>query len=162
MKSLFTVLISLLTALCLEIFPLPSWAEWIKPEWALLTLIYWSLTLPNKIGITVAFIIGILMDLLTNTLLGQHAFIFALIIYFMLKHVLIIRNFPLWQQSIMIFVLVFVHQTYQFWVWGLLGGPSQEWFYWLPCLTSALFWPWASSVLSHYQQPLKIRNSFLD
>lgn len=162
MKNFIAIAFSFFIALLLEILPLPSWIIWIRPEWSVLVLVFWLLALPNKIGITIAFFLGLFMDLLTGTLLGQHALIFVMIAYFMIRFCLQIRQFSIWQQSLMIFSLVFLYQTFEFWIWGILSGAIANWFYWLPCVTSALLWPWANPLLKRYQIRYNIGGHYLD
>lgn len=69
------VLLSLLFSMTLSILPLPPF----NPDWVALTVLFWTLTVPERVGIFRAFVIGLLVDDLTAKTLGQHAIGYALI-----------------------------------------------------------------------------------
>lgn len=151
MKTFFAVALSLLISLVLEIIPVPSWAVWLRPEWVILTLFFWALVLPDRVGVNVAFSMGIIMDLLTGTLLGEHALVYVLVSYITVRFSPLIRLFPLWQQGIIIFLFIILFQTFKFWIWGLSGGAVVNWVYWLPGIISAILWPWIYMLMRGYQ-----------
>lgn len=153
MRTFLIITLTFLLAIVLEIVPMPLWAVWARPEWVLLILIYWALMAPDRVGVGIAFLIGLLMDLLMGTLLGEHALAFVLITYFVVRFGALIRLFPLWQQAFLVFFFVFLCQAFKFWVWGSTGGLSLAigWLYWLPGMISAVLWPWVYTLLRGYQ-----------
>ena len=66
------IYVSLMVALILMILPLPDWAQMYRPNWMALVLIYWSMALPQRVGLWFAFFCGIVLDTSLGTLLGQH------------------------------------------------------------------------------------------
>lgn len=150
MKYFFIIGITFLIALLLEILPLPNWVLWFRPDWVVLVLIFWVLALPYNVGVVVAFFLGLLMDLLTGVLLGEHAAAFVVIAYFMSCFHARIRLFPLWQQSVMIFIWLLLYQLYLSWIGRLLGGMHGDQWFWLPAFVSAVIWPWVYTVLKGY------------
>lgn len=149
MKTFFGVTFSFLIALLLSIIPMPSFVNWLRPEWVLLVLIYWALMLPGRVGVSIAFFLGLVMDLLRGTLFGAHALAFVLITYFVIRFCQQFRMFPLWQQAVLIFMLTFLYQTFQFWVWGISGviGSLGGGMYWMPSVTTAILWPLVYAIL---------------
>ncbi|HVV68353.1 MAG TPA: rod shape-determining protein MreD [Gammaproteobacteria bacterium] len=158
MKTFFAVTLSFLAALILAIIPLPTWAIWFRPDWVLLALIYWSLMLPERVGVNVAFCLGLLMDVLTGTLLGEHALAYVAVAYFTVRFCPLIRLFPIWQQALLIFIFTFLVQAFKFWIWGLsgTGAISVGWIYWLPGIISAILWPVIYTLLKGYQGRYRI------
>lgn len=152
MKSFFVIIASFLVALLLQILPLPNWAVWYRPEWVVLALVYWALMQPERIGVIVAFMLGIVMDLLTGTLLGQHALAYVLIVYFTLRFYPLLRQFPLWQQAVIVFLFLALFETFQLWIWGVNSNVTFTWMYWLPCVISAFIWPWVFGLMRCYQR----------
>jgi rod shape-determining protein MreD len=136
------VMVSFLLALMLMILPLPGWANWLRPEWVPMVLICWTLIIPSRISIGWAFIIGLLLDALTGTILGEHALALVIIAYFITKFQLRISLFGLLQQFITVFITVIIYQLCLLCVQGLTGSGFMAWQYWLSSLTSALLWPW--------------------
>ncbi|MDF7667105.1 rod shape-determining protein MreD [Orbaceae bacterium ESL0727] len=101
----FIIWITLFIGLCLQIMPWTASFYMLKPHWLMLILVYWLLALPHRVSIGTAFIVGIIVDLFTGTLLGVHAFIFSVIAYLAVFKFQLVRNLALWQQSVIIFCL---------------------------------------------------------
>lgn len=135
------IVTSLLAALALTILPLPDWLAMVRPEWAALVLIYWCMALPGRVGVGVAWIVGLLLDVLRGGLLGQHALSLALVAYITLQLYQRIRVFPLWQQAVSVFILILLHLLLQLWIKGISGNPPPALIFLLPALSSMLLWP---------------------
>ena len=67
------IVVTLCIAMLLTILPMPDWARPFRPQWVTLVLLYWAIALPHRIGVGSGFLVGIVLDVLTGTLLGQHA-----------------------------------------------------------------------------------------
>lgn len=160
MRMVLTFILSFLAAFLLDLMPLPSWINWLRPEWVLLVVVFWSLVLPHRFGVGIAFIVGIIMDLLNSSLLGEHALIMVLISYFTVKFYIRIRLFPIWQQAVIIFMFSFFSQCLQLWIQGVVGQlPTSLYFwslFWLPSLTAALLWPWIFAILKTYRRSYRV------
>ena len=100
------IIVTLLLAALLEVVPLPEAVNWVRPEWMLLVLIYWVLSLPRRIGVLWGFFVGLYMDVLTGTTLGQWGLSFALGAYIMLLAYKRMRVFTVLQQCAVVFLLV--------------------------------------------------------
>jgi len=150
------VALSFLAALTMSIIPLPEWARLLRPEWVSLVLIYWLLALPHRIGIGVAWCMGLLLDVMRDTLLGQHALALALIAFIVIHIHQRLRLFPLWQQSIIIFILLLIQTVIIFWIKGIIGEAPNFKYTLLPPLTSALFWPVVFTLLRHARRRYKV------
>ena len=142
-----TILLSLVAALLLLILPLPEWAQPFRPQWPALVLIYWSMALPQRVGVGSAWLLGITADLLTDTLLGLHALGFSLIAFIVLKLYRQIRVFPLWQQATGVLLLLLMEQFLTTWIMGFVGEPPPSQLYWSAPLVGMLLWPWVFLVL---------------
>lgn len=148
MKALIVMIsLSILAALFLSVLPLPGMAVWLRPQWVLLVLMFWIIVLPTYIGVGVAWIVGLYLDLLTGTMLGQHAFVFAIIAYFLIKFHPQLHALPMWQQVMMIFVLSMLNLALNYWIMGIAGAAPNTWWYWISAFSSAIFWPWLSLLL---------------
>src|SRR5689334_20324828 len=106
MNNWVAILISLLIALMLMLLPMPAWAAWMRPVWVLMVLIYWTIAVPYRVNTGIAFVMGLLIDLLTGTLLGEHALALTVVIYFVARLHMRLRMYPLIQQSMSIFIFV--------------------------------------------------------
>jgi len=146
-KTLLTGLITVIAALMLAIMPLPDWAVKFRPDWVTLVLIYWVLAFPFKVGVTIAWLTGLLLDVSYGTLMGQHAIGMVLVIYIIHIQHLRLRVASLLQQAIVIFLLLLMKQLLTLWVDGMLGHAPDNWLYFMPTITSTLLWPWTYLIL---------------
>ncbi|MBI4006765.1 MAG: rod shape-determining protein MreD [Gammaproteobacteria bacterium] len=141
------IFISFIVALMLTAMPLPDWATNWRPAWVAMVLVYWCMALPDRIGIGIGWSMGLLLDVLQGTLLGQNALGLAVLAYFIIQSHQRIRMFPLIQQAFLISLLVLFYLFLTLWVRGIMGIPPQLWTYWMPAFTSMLLWPWLFIIL---------------
>jgi rod shape-determining protein MreD len=142
MHNWFAILSTIFIALILTFLPMPDWTIWLRPNWVLLVLIYWAIMAPNRVGVGVAWFTGLTLDLLNGTLLGEHALVFTLIIYFVSRLHIRLRMSPLLQQGFSVAVFVLVAQLLIYCVQGMIGERPNNQLYWLSVITSTLLWPW--------------------
>lgn len=135
------IVLSFIAALALTVVPLPDWLAAVRPEWVVLVLIYWCMALPERVGVGVGWMAGLLLDVLRGGLLGQHALSLAVIAYLTLQLYQRLRVFPLWQQAFSVFILVLLHLMLQLWIKGISGQPAGAWGWLLPAFSSMLLWP---------------------
>jgi len=131
------IVITIIIAMLLMLVPIPDDLRFARPEWVLMTLIYWAMALPQRVGVGYAWCIGLLIDLLMGGSLGVEAFSYAFVIYLILRFHLQLRQYPLWQQalSIMTFVLVVNIPSV------LMTSNFDNWNVWLPAVTTTVLWP---------------------
>ena len=138
----WTITLSFIVALMLTIIPLPSWAALVRPEWVLIVFIYWWIALPERIGVGIGWIMGLFLDVVRGTLLGQHALALTIVALITLKLHQRIRVFPLYQQALIVLLLLILQAMIIVWIRGITGSAPQIWIILLPTITSALLWPW--------------------
>ncbi len=141
------ILVTFFVAFILTAMPLPDWIAAWRPAWVALVLVYWSLALPHRVNLFTAFILGILLDVLQGSLLGQNAIGLTIIVFITAKLHLQVRQYPLYQQSIFVGLLVAVYLGMIAWVNGMIGRPPESWAFFAPVLTSILLWPWLFVIL---------------
>jgi rod shape-determining protein MreD len=141
------IVISFIVAIMLTAMPLPEWAINWRPAWVAMVLIYWCMALPHRVGIGVGWLLGILLDVLQGTLLGQNAIGLTILAFLTLKSHQRVRMYPLVQQALVICLFVLVYQLFSLWVRGIMGVPPRSWTYWMPAFTSMVLWPWLFIIL---------------
>jgi rod shape-determining protein MreD len=151
-KQFIFIFFTFFLAWILMIVPLPHNWQWVRPEWLTMVLIYWVFALPQTVGVITGWCVGLVMDILGGVLLGQHALALAIVAYF----AYILRNrlrlFPFWQQALVVFVLVGLGELILLLVQWLIGQPPRTPLYWVPTLSSVLFWPWLYGLLRMYER----------
>ncbi|MCG5500864.1 rod shape-determining protein MreD [Ectothiorhodospira lacustris] len=138
---LLVIPLTILAAFVLTILPLPDWAIHWRPEWVAMTVIYWNMALPRRVGVGTAWILGLLLDVTKGALLGQHALAMALIAWISIRVHQRIRVYPLWQQAITVGALLALFKLMVLWVYGITGHAPGTWLYWAPVAGSILLWP---------------------
>jgi len=159
--SIWPAIASLITALVLEVLPLPDVMALWRPPFLALTIIYWCMMWPNKIGIITAFLCGLTLDVLYGSLLGQNALSFSLISFLTFRFHLQIRIFPLLQLTASIFALLAINAFVQFWIDGIAGLAPVGFGRALPVITGTLIWPFAMSMLDRIRYLADNRNTSL-
>lgn len=147
LRAPLAVAATVLVALVLTIVPLPPWAEPLRPLWAALAVFYWVIALPERFGVGLAWIVGLLLDALTGTLLGAHALALTLVAFIAARMHLKLRMFPVWQQSFAVGAALAIYSFVLFWVGGLTGEMTRPMVRFVPVATSMLLWPWTYWVL---------------
>ena len=155
-RGLWIVWLTFAFALMLVILPLPDWARPYRPQWVTLTLIYWCLALPHRISVGTGFGLGILLDVLTGTLLGQHAMGLSLIAFIAVQLHARIRVFPLWQQALAILLLLTIDHMLSLWVMGASGRTPPGLLYWVVPVVGAVLWPWVFVILRNLRRHFRV------
>ncbi len=127
--------------------PLPDWVQLYRPNWVALILIYWSMALPNQVGLWTAFITGLFVDVAQGTLLGQHALALVIIVYININFYQRVRVVPLPQQAAYVFVLLAIGQMIVAWVEGIVGRPVPILVFFSAPFIGMLIWPWVFVIL---------------
>ena len=109
-------MLTFLVAFVLLVVPLPDWLQWARPEWVTLTLIYWCIALPQRVGITIGLLAGLGVDVLEGSLFGQHGLALVVVAFLALILYQRLRVYSLLQQSAVVFVLVGISQLLCQWV----------------------------------------------
>jgi rod shape-determining protein MreD len=149
-KLYFAIFTSFLVAALLTSIPLSRFLSWIWPQWIVLVMIFWILNLSDRIGFGTAFVIGLLLDALSGSLLGEHGLVLTIITYFLLKFnnkILFNRQIG---QMLIIFMLILLYQALLYWIHGIIKTLPSTPNYWLSSITSTLIWPTISMILSKY------------
>jgi rod shape-determining protein MreD len=136
---------SLLLALLLNFLPTAAWP--VVPDWLALVIVFWSVREPRRVGMGLAFLFGVAMDVADASLLGQHALAYVLVAYCASSLSRRILWFPLGQQALQVFPLLLLIQLVQFSVRTVAGSDFPGFAYFLgPCIAT-LLWPVLTFVL---------------
>jgi rod shape-determining protein MreD len=139
--SWLAVFISFLIAAVFEVVVLPDSLLKFRPEWLALTLIYWLLRHPEKVGISIAVIFGLIMDVISGSVLGVHVLAYSVTAYLVLSMHQRLKMFPVVQQSFVVFFLVSIYLMIVYLLSVMLNGAGGGLSYLWLALTSALAWP---------------------
>lgn len=113
------IVFSVFVALLLNFLPTSAW-PWM-PDWVALVLIFWSIREPRRVGMGVAFLLGLIMDVADASLLGQHALAYVAVSYTAAAISRRLLWFPLAQQALHVLPLLLIVQGIQFVVRAMPG-----------------------------------------
>lgn len=135
------IVLSFAVACVLLMMPLPDWAQLLRPEWVAMVVIYWSMALPNRVGIGFSWFAGLIVDVVRDSLLGQHALALAIVSFLTIRLHQRIRVYPPVQQAITIFLIMVINFLIILWIRGIMGQAPDLWEVLLPALSTAILWP---------------------
>lgn len=156
MHSGFAIFTTLLMAVVLALLPMPDWTIWLRPAWVLMVLIYWAMVTPHRVSIGTAWMVGLIVDLLNGSLLGEHAFAYTVVIYFVSRMYIRLRMYPLLQQGFSILIFVLLYQFILYCIQGFIGELPDSHLYWLSSVTSMLLWPWLFVLMRDCRRRFKV------
>jgi rod shape-determining protein MreD len=142
--------LSLLVALAINLLPFGRVPA--MPDLLAVTLVYWSVHQPRRVGIVLAFLFGLVMDVHQGALLGQHALAYALLSFGAIAMHRRLLWFGLLAQTLQVLPLFLVAQLVMLLVRLLAGDMFPGWSLWLAPLFQALLWPLATLLLQAPQR----------
>jgi rod shape-determining protein MreD len=117
------------------------------PDLLALVLVFWCVHQPRKMGIGIAWLLGLVMDSANGALFGQHALAYAALAYTAQGLHRRILSFPPWPQALHVLVLLLASQLIMLAVRLLAGGTFPGASYFFGSLVSAALWPLATFIL---------------
>lgn len=156
MVSWFAIFMTLMIALVLTLLPMPDWTIWLRPAWVLMVLIYWAMTVPYRVSVGVAWVLGLVVDILNGTLLGEHALAFTIVIYIVSRMYIRLCMYPMLQQGMSILIFVSLYQFILYCIQGFIGELPRSHLYWLSSITSMLLWPWLFILMRDFRRWFKV------
>ncbi len=142
LRSRLGIMFSLALALMLSILPLPELIAPFRPDWLLITLIYWAIALPHRANVGTAFVAGLLLDLLLGSVLGVRALALVIPVYLAASQFQRMRNYSVWQQAFVVGALVMLNKLLIFWTAYLHRDIQVDYHYFWSIVSSMVFWPW--------------------
>jgi rod shape-determining protein MreD len=133
------IALSLLLALGLNMLPLGRQPG--MPDLVAVVLVFWNVHQPRRVGIGVAFVLGLLMDVHQGSLLGQHALAYTLLSYFAIMIHRRLLWFNVWSQTLQVAPLFLAAQLVSLAVRMLAGDMFPGWRLLLAPAWEALLWP---------------------
>jgi rod shape-determining protein MreD len=156
MRNYHAIMISIFIAIILALLPMPTWAMWARPAWVLMVLIFWTMITPSQVNVGIAWTVGLLLDILSGTMLGEHALALTIVVYFVYRFRMRINMYPMLQQGFSVLVFVLIYQIILYSIQRVIGETPQSRLYWLSSLTSVMLWPWLYVMMRDYCRSARI------
>ena len=152
----WVIYLSLVAALLFMFIPVPL--EWriLRPEIAALTLFYWTLALPHRVGVATACTLGLLQDLIEGAPIGLSSpglMLATLVLLFSYQRV---RQYDVAQQSFVMLVLLLLSSGVEQWLRNGIDIPVIPLSGMLALLLSMLCWIPVRSILRHSRRHYEV------
>ncbi|SEL03465.1 rod shape-determining protein MreD [Nitrosovibrio tenuis] len=144
---------SLFFALLLNLLPLKGVALSLWPDFVALVALYWCINQPQRAGISMAFGMGLLMDIGDASALGQHALAYSIMAFIALIFQRRLSIFGLLKQAPQIGLILLTGQFVILLAGLLAGSDFPGWDFFLISVIGMLLWPLVSSLLGIPQKP---------
>lgn len=153
------ILATFLSAFALALLPLPDYLAAFRPNWLALVLCYWVLEAPARVGLGVAFLLGLAADLVFGTLIGEQALRLCVIAFIVLRFRPRLRFFTLLQQALAILALLLNDRVVVLMIRILSGEGLPPWEFWIAPWIGTLVWPLLYLLLDDVRLRLRLRGS---
>jgi rod shape-determining protein MreD len=141
----FFIALTLLVAFALTLLPIGRQAGW--PDVLALVIVFWNVHQPRRVGIGVAFLFGLLVDVHEGALLGQHALAYTLLSFGAITIHRRLLWFGIFEQALQIAPLFFAAHLVSLAVRMIAGGMFPGWTLLLAPAFEAVLWPVATMLL---------------
>ena len=150
---------SLFVGLLMLVLPLPVGFDLARPYLLAMLLCYWLLEAPDHVGLGIAFACGLLADLVSGTLFGEQAMRLVVLAFLVQRFRARLRFFPLWQQALAVFALLFNDRLIALAIRLAAGDGAPPWGTWLSPVLGFALWPWLFLLLDELRLRLRERNA---
>ncbi len=152
----WVIAVSFIIAFILTVAPLPDWAVAWRPAWIAMVLVYWCMALPGRVGVITGWCLGLVLDVLHGSILGQHAFGLAFVAWVALSYHQRLRVFPLIQQAVFVGTLVLIYLALMLWIYNMLGSVDYGFSYLAGAISTGLLWPWVFVILRDVRRRARV------
>ena len=139
------IALTLFLAWLLNLLPWGNWPG--VPDFFAVCLIFWSVHAPRYVGMLVAFIGGVLLDVHNATLLGEHALAYTLMVYWALVLRARLVRFGSLGQMLHVLPILLVATGVMVLVRSLLELDWPGWWWVADVVVAAALWPLVSWLL---------------
>lgn len=152
------VMLTCFLGLVANVAPVTGVALVLWPDFLMLVILYWCIQELRYVGVGVAWLLGVVMDVADATVFGQHALAYAVLAYAAEYFRRRMLRFPLWQQAPQVAALLLLCSALVLLVRFVGGAPFPGWTYFVSPLVGALLWPVLSVLLQRPQRPTRSPN----
>jgi len=150
---------SFCTCYLLQLMPLPQVLLPFKPYWLALLVIYWALEAPERMGLGLAFALGLVGDAITGELLGEQALRLCILCFIILRFRSRLRFFPMWQQALAVLALLANDRIVLLMIRACAGEAPPPAAFWISPVTGMLAWPWVFLLIDDLRARVRVHES---
>lgn len=135
------ILVTLIAALTANLLPLSGWWLALRPDFVALVLLYWCIDQPRKIGFTIAWLLGLVMDVSDGSLFGQHALSYSILAFAGIMLHRRVQRFAVTPQVLHVIPLLLLNDFFVLLIRLASGGDFPGYPYFAGSLIGGALWP---------------------
>jgi rod shape-determining protein MreD len=136
------LLVGFIAALILSILPMPELISIFRPPWVLLLVLYIEYFLPGKFKLTTLLFVGLILDVLLSTVIGEHSFALLLVTWIASSKSRRFQFFSMLQQICLIGFFCLLYQAIISFMDALLGFNYSLLMPLASAVLGMFIWPW--------------------
>ena len=136
---MFIISITIILGLFISLITLPL--GYYAPEWMLLIVIYWAIAIPSNNKLLLAFLTGIIVDIVYGQVLGISSLFYVLMLYIILRLYNSVSYMTIAQQAVVLFIFIFIKQHLLVWAYFIIDRGTDYEALLVGSIVSALIWP---------------------
>ena len=133
------ILITIIFGLFLTLITLPL--GYYAPEWMLLVVVYWAIAIPSNNKMILAFLSGIIVDIVFGQALGVSSLFYVVLIYLILRLYNSLRYMTIAQQAVVLFFFILIKQHLLIWLYYIIDRNIDYQALLIGSVISAFVWP---------------------
>jgi len=137
--------VSLFVALALNLLPIGRSTA--MPDLMAVVLVFWTVHQPRRVGVGIAFVFGLAMDVHQGALLGQHALAYTLLSFFAIALHRRLPWFTAAAQALHVLPVFLIAHVVALLVRLATGAPFPGWSLFAAPVFETLLWPLVSIIL---------------
>lgn len=141
------LILAFILALALTILPMPELLNGIRPSWVLLLVLYLQFYLPDYFQVWALFVVGLILDVLLSTVIGEHAFALTVTAWLINSKSRRFYFFSIGQQMALIGLFSAIYQGLLMIITASLGFHTGWIGFVGSVVSSVILWPWVRLVL---------------
>lgn len=134
------IVLTLLAGLILQLYPWSGKGIILRPDFLIVVILYWVLRAPNLCNVGIAWLAGLVVDLSTGSLLGQHALSYAFTAYLGLTYQRRLVLFNKLQLAVYVLALLIASRIIVLILKLFADNENPGWSYFWPVITSLVLW----------------------
>ncbi len=134
------VLALLGVGLALNLSPWPDSVNWLVPDFALMVLLYWNIRMPRFAGLGMAFLLGLLVDVIRGLHMGLNALAYCAAAFVVLLLQRRLENFDVPRQNLHLVPLLVGKEALVLTLGLMFGHGEADWRWLAGGVLAALLW----------------------
>jgi rod shape-determining protein MreD len=126
--------------LALNLSPWPDSARWLVPDFAFMVLLYWNIRVPRLAGVGMAFILGLVMDVVRGLHMGLNALAYCTAAFVVLMLQRRLENFDAPRQNLQLAPLLIGKEALVITLGLAFGHGEADWRWLAGGMVAALLW----------------------